>query len=100
MYLFSKIPRLDYRHCMVIFTVLGIVLLQFNDVTIEYCIKLGEWFESHEFYFFYYLTTKLDNGAFAILQYIPFAGSRRVRPALQPHQRLQAVLDLLLRFCR
>ena len=71
-YLFSKIPRLDYRHCMAIFTVLGIVLLQFNDVTIEYCIKLGEWFESHEFYFFYYLTTKLDNGAFAILQYIPF----------------------------
>ena len=71
-YLFTKIPRLNYRHHMAIFTVLGVVLFQFNDVTIEYCRKLGEWFEKNEFYLFYYFTTKLDNGAFAILQYLSF----------------------------
>lgn len=68
----SKVPRLDYRAQMAILTVIGVILLQFNDVTIFYCRELGSWFRSHEFYFFYYLTTKLDNGAFAILQYLPF----------------------------
>ena len=68
----SKVPRLDYRAQMAILTVVGVILLQFNDVTIFYCRELGSWFRSHEFYFFYYLTTKLDNGAFAILQYLPF----------------------------
>lgn len=68
----TSIPRLKYKYQVAILTVISFLLLWYNNITVQLFATLGDWFKSKEFYFFYYLCSKVADGAFAIGQYVPF----------------------------
>ena len=68
----TSIPKLHYYYQMAILCVVSMILLFIKDYTLSFFATLASWFQSKEYYFFYYLCMKMCDGHFSIAQYAPY----------------------------
>ena len=68
----TSIPKLHYYYQMAILCIVSMILLFIKDYSLSFFATLASWFQSKEYYFFYYLCMKMCDGHFSIAQYAPY----------------------------